>query len=51
MSLQVDLSLSLYCDVVNIGLAEIYYWFDVVRRALMQLGVIIVFPPVVKIKE
>lgn len=43
--------LSLYSGVVNIGLAEIFYWFNHVRgRALMQSGVVIVSPPVEKEK-
>lgn len=46
------LHLSRYCVVVNFGLAEIFYWFDQVRRrALMQSGVVTVAPPVEKIKE
>lgn len=39
-------------DAVNLGLAEIFSWFDQVRRrALMQSGVVTVAPPVEKIKE
>lgn len=28
--------LCLYCDVVNIGLAEIFYWFDHIRRRALM---------------